>query len=131
MIVKYNPASEFVAESPKMSANDQFTDAAFQVIRNDLEDMKVSMSKMADALAKIAVLEERHQVMSSTLMRLLEKQEKIDERQNALELSQMQQATTVKVSVNALKVAWTVLGAGILAGAWQLIKMIALVPNVG
>lgn len=106
-------------------ATDHSTDAAFQIIRNDLEDMKASMSKMADALAKIAVLEERHQVMSSTLMRILEKLDKVDSRQNNLEMAQMRQATTIKVSVNALKVAWTVLGAGILAGVWQFIKMVA------
>jgi vacuolar-type H+-ATPase subunit E/Vma4 len=108
-----------------MSANDSSRDAAFQVIRNDLEDMKASMSKMADALAKIAVLEERHQVMSSTLMRILEKLDKVDSRQNNLEMAQMRQATTIKVSVNALKVAWGVLGAGVLAGVWQFIKMVA------
>jgi vacuolar-type H+-ATPase subunit E/Vma4 len=108
-----------------MSANDSSKDAAFQVIRNDLEDMKASMSKMADALAKIAVLEERHQVMSSTLMRILEKLDKVDSRQNNLEMAQMRQATTIKVSVNALKVAWGVLGAGVLAGVWQFIKMVA------
>lgn len=108
-----------------MSASDTSRDTAFQIIRNDLEDMKASMSKMADALAKIAVLEERHQVMTSTQMRILEKLEKLDDRQNSLEMAQMRQATTIKVSVNALKVAWGVLGAGVLAGVWQFIKMIA------
>lgn len=108
-----------------MSASDTSRDAAFQIIRNDLEDMKASMSKMADALAKIAVLEERHQVMTSTQMRILEKLEKLDERQNNLEMAQMRQATTIKVSVNALKVAWGLLGAGVLAGVWQFIKMVA------
>lgn len=107
-----------------MSAND--TNALhLQVIRTDLEDMKASMSKMADALAKIAVLEERHQTMTSTQMRILEKLEKIDERQNNLEMAQLRQATTIRVSVNALKVAWGVLGAGVLTGVWQFIKMIA------
>lgn len=107
------------------SVQDHSTEAAFRVIQGDLEDMKASMSKMADALAKIAVLEERHQVMSSTLMRILEKLDKVDARQNSLEMAQMRQSTTIKVSVNALKVAWGVLGAGILAGVWQFIKLIA------
>lgn len=104
---------------------EQLIEASFNVIRGDLEDMKVSMSKMADALSKIAVLEERHQAMSTNILRVTEKLEKIAERQSALELVHVKQDTTIKVTIKAIQVAWAVLGAGILYGVWQVIKLTA------
>jgi predicted nucleic acid-binding Zn-ribbon protein len=107
------------------TSTEQVIQASFKVIQGDLEDMKASMSKMADALSKIAVLEERHQTMSATMLRVMEKLEKIAERQSSLELEHVKQATTVKVTVKAIQVVWGVIGAGVLYGAWQLIKIAA------
>lgn len=108
-----------------MSSTEQVIESSFQVIRGDLEDMKASMSKMADALSKIAVLEERHQTMATNMLRVTEKLEKIADRQSALELAHVKQDTTVKVTVKAIQVIWAVIGGGVLYGVWQFMKMIA------
>ncbi len=108
-----------------MSSSEQVIEASFRVIQGDLEDMKASMSKMADALSKIAILEERHQTMSANMLRVTEKLEKIAERQAVLELDHVKQDTTIKVTVKAIQVIWAVLGGGILYGAWQVIKLLA------
>lgn len=109
-----------------MSPSDTpYIEANLKSIQDDLADMKSSMSKIADALSKIAVLEERHSAMTQSLLKVSEKLSEIDKRQNALELAHVRQETTVKVSVKALQAAWGVLGAGVLYGVWQLIKLVA------
>ena len=108
-----------------MSSAEQVIEASFKVIQGDLEDMKSSMSKMADALSKIAILEERHQTMSATMLRVTEKLEKIAERQSLLEMAHVKQETTVKVTVKAIQVIWGVIGGGILYGVWQIMKILA------
>jgi len=95
------------------------------VIQSDLADMKSSMSKMADAISKIAILEERHQAMHNTMLRTLEKIEKQSERLTALEMEQVKQQTTIKVTIKAIQVAWAVIGAGVIYGLWHFIKMVA------
>lgn len=95
------------------------------IIQGDLSDMKTSMSKMADAISKIAILEERHQAMHNTMLRALEKIEKQGERISALEMEQVKQQTTIKVSIKAIQIAWALIGAGVLYGAWYVIKMVA------
>lgn len=109
-----------------MSSSEQLIEASFKVIQGDLEDMKASMSKMADALSKIAVLEERHQTMAANMLHVTEKLEKIAETQNALQLEHVKQATTVKVTVKAIQVIWGVIGGAVLYGVWQIMKIIAL-----
>lgn len=104
---------------------EQLIQASFKAIQGDLEDMKASMSKMADALSKIAVLEERHQTMAANMLHITEKLEKIAERQSSLELAHVKQDTTIKVSVKAIQVAWAVIGSGVLYGVWQVIKLAA------
>lgn len=108
-----------------MSTSEQLFDASIRSIQDDLADMKSSMSKIADALSKIAVLEERHSAMTQSLMRVTEKLEDIGKRQNALELAHVKQETTVKVTLKAIQVAWGVIGAAVLYGVWQFIKLVA------
>ena len=108
-----------------MSSTEQVIEASFRVIQSDLEDMKTSMSKMADALSKIAILEERHQTMSANMLRVTEKLEKIAERQAVLELDHVKQDTTIKVTVKAIQIIWTIIGGGVVYAGWQIIKMLA------
>ena len=105
------------------SPNPQLTEAHFQLLQADMADLKVSMGKIAEAITRLAVLEERHQSMQTAMNRVVEKLDAIDARQSALELSQVKQETTLKVSLRAIQVAWAVLGSGLLYGGWQLIKL--------
>jgi len=50
-------------------------------LREDFSDMKGSMSKVAQALTTLAVLEERHQTVAATTNKILSRIEKIEERQ--------------------------------------------------
>lgn len=50
-------------------------------------DLKSSMSKVAETLAKFALLEERHQQIAATTNRILERIEKMEERQRLSEVS--------------------------------------------
>lgn len=106
-------------------SSEQIIESNFRVIQTDLADMKASMSKMADALSKIAVLEERHQSMSSTMFRIMEKLERLDEKYADLHLQQVKQETTVKVTVRAIQIIWGVLGTAVMYGVWQIIKLAA------
>lgn len=94
-------------------------------MQGDLADMKASMSKMADAISKIAILEERHQAMHNTMLRTLDKLEEQQTEINGLKLEQAKQDTAIKVTIKAIQVAWAVLGSGILAGVWFGIKAVA------
>jgi hypothetical protein len=113
------------ANNVAMSTTEQLIEASFKVIQSDLEDMKASMSKMADALSKIAVLEERHQTMAASMLHITEKLEKTAERQAVLEMAHMKQDTTIKVTVKAIQLIWGVVGGAVLYGAWQVVKMLA------
>lgn len=101
-------------------------EANFKAIQSDLEDMKSSMAKIADALTKIAILEERYAVMQASMNRIVEKLDTIDARQSATEIAQIKQDTTIKVTIRAIQIAWAILGSGMLYGAWQVIKIIAV-----
>lgn len=99
-------------------------DANFRIIQGDLEDMKASMSRMADALTKIAVLEEKHQVMAATMLKITEKIDTLSDKYGELFIEQVRQQTTVKVSLKAIQIAWGVIGSALLYGGWQVVKMI-------
>lgn len=107
-------------------SDETVSEANFKIIQSDLADMKSSMAKIADALTKIAILEERYAVMQNSMNRIIEKLDTIDARQSATELAQVKQDTTLKVSLRAIQIAWAILGSGMLYGAWQVIKMIAV-----
>lgn len=100
-------------------------EANFRIIQGDLEDMKASMSRMADALTKIAILEEKHQVMAATMLKITEKIDSLATKHNDLFIEQVRQQTTVKVAIKAIQIAWGVIGGALLYGGWQVVKMIA------
>jgi hypothetical protein len=111
-------------------SSDGNVEASLKIIQTDLEDMKTSMSRMADALTKIAILEEKHQVMAGTMLKITEKMDSLSEKHNDLFIEQVRQQTTVKVTLKAIQVAWAVIGSGLLYGGWQVIKMIAATQSV-
>jgi vacuolar-type H+-ATPase subunit E/Vma4 len=107
-------------------SNEQLLEANFKSIQSDMADLKVSMGKVAEAITRLAVLEERHQAMQSAMNRVVEKLDSLDARQSAMEIAQVKQDTTLKVSMRAVQIAWVVLGSGLMYGAWQLIKLVVL-----
>lgn len=95
------------------------------MVQNDLQDMKQSMSKIAEALTKIAVLEEKHQMLSATLLRVVDKLETLEKAHTEIRTEQIKQETTVKVAMRSIQVAWGVIGSGVLYVGWQILKMVA------
>ena len=91
----------------------------------DMEDMKNSMSKIAEALTKIAVLEEKHQAISSAVLKALEKIESVEARQSAMEMTNIKQSTAISTAIKAVVVAWAVLGTGITALVWKVVSAFA------
>lgn len=98
--------------------------AEFERIQADITDMKSSMSKIAEALTKIAVLEEKHQTISTTMIKILDRIEIMDRRQTALELAQATQKARQDTAVKSIQVAWTVLGSGLIYGAIHVIQLV-------
>jgi len=96
----------------------------FERIQTDIADMKSSMSKIAEALTKIAVLEEKHQTISTTMIKILDRIEVMDRRQTALELAVATAKARQDTAVKSISVAWTVLGSGILYGIGHAIYLI-------
>lgn len=96
--------------------------AEFERIQSDITDMKSSMSKIAEALTKIAVLEEKHQTISTTMIKILDRIEVMDRRQTALELAQATQSARQDTAVKSIQVAWTILGSGLIYGIIHLFQ---------
>lgn len=107
-------------------------DHSFQLHRMQLDmvDIKTSMSKIADALTKIAVLEEKHQTVSTVQIKMIEKVDGLEKRQAALELTNAAHVSAVQTASKAVAVAWAVLGAGILALAAKIITSFAVAAPV-
>ena len=60
-------------------------DRELSAMRGDIGDIKGSLSKVADALTKLAVLEERHQTVQSTTNKILSRMERMEERQQMVD----------------------------------------------
>lgn len=80
----------------------------------DVNDMKNSMSRVADALTKFAILEERHTNFTTTFAKahsdLLEQTSNLAKRVTDLEKEQIRSETRVQSAMTAVKVIWIVFG---------------------
>jgi len=79
-------------------------------IRESVDKMEASMAKMADALTRLALVEERQSATSSALERLGDAIEKLDGRLRKLEIAEPLQAKSSEWMMNAV---WA--GAGLAA----------------
>ena len=61
-------------------------------IRESVDEMKGAMKEMASAITRLALVEERQAAVSSTIERLVQSLEKVDERLRRLEVSEPLQA---------------------------------------
>ena len=99
-------------------------DRRFDQVTNDLSDIKSSMGKIAEALTRLALLEERHSVVVSTTRRIDERLVEIDHRLDEVEKQQIRVDATTNTAVKAAKVAWAVLGAGVLYVGGKVISLV-------
>ena len=62
------------------------------IIRESVDEMKGAMKEMASAITRLALVEERQAAVSTTIERLVQSLEKVDERLRRLEVSEPLQA---------------------------------------
>ena len=86
-----------------------------QRIRESQDKMETSLSKMADAVARMALIEERQTNASTAIERVAESLEKIDLRVRALEVAEPLQARSAEWVEKAVWGAAGLLVAGALA----------------
>jgi len=65
-----------------------------QHIREDQESMRTAIERMSEAVARLAIVEERQSVTSQTIERVMTTVEKIDERVRKLEIAEPMQTKT-------------------------------------
>ena len=98
---------------------------ALEGVREDVREIRSAMSKMADAVVRLAVLEERHQTVSSALDRAFSALSKLSERVRDLEqtlpenlearLRDLEQAQPVQKLTSGWTIGIVGFGAGLLA----------------
>lgn len=87
------------------------------------------MSKIAEALTRLAVLEERHAAIVTAVSRFADRQEKAEVRINEAENEMIRIQTTGSVLTKAVTAAWAVIGGGILLLAGKLIHLALVSPG--
>lgn len=80
------------------------------VLEQQLAEMRISISKMADALTKLAILEERHQVTQARVEKLEDRLVEVSKQASAVEINQIKHFATIDGILRVLKIQWLVLG---------------------
>lgn len=84
-------------------------------LQSDLAEVKTTLGKIADALTRLAVLEERQSAVVAVLNRVSDRQDKAEERNSALSNEMIRLATTANVISRGIFALWITVGAGVLA----------------
>ncbi|WP_374335550.1 hypothetical protein [Methyloversatilis sp.] len=93
-------------------------------VSGDLSDIKSSMGKIAEALTRLALLEERHSVVVTTTNRIENHLNRFDARLDQLEKEQIRVEASTNTAIKAVKVAWATLGAGVLYAGGKVVTMV-------
>jgi predicted nucleic acid-binding Zn-ribbon protein len=94
------------------------------ILQGDISDIKSSMGKIADAVTRLAVLEEKHQTTVLAMERIMTRIERDENRIGELEKAHIRQETAFEAYARAVKMAWAVLGAGVLYMGSNLIHIV-------
>lgn len=79
-------------------------------IEREITDMRHSIEKMADALIKLALLEERHQVTQSRVEKVEDKLAEYQRKLNEVEIAQITHMAKLKGMTSTLRILWVVVG---------------------
>jgi len=107
---------------PDNAHRDEALNRRLDQITGELSDMRNSMDKIAEALTRLALLEERHSVIVSTTRQIEERQVRFDDRLDKLEKEQIRYDATASTASKAFKVVWAVVGGGIIYIGGEIIK---------
>lgn len=95
---------------------------SLQILQDEMRDIRATMGKMADALTKLSVLEERNLTANIAIEKMLSRMDKIDERVNAVILDHAKFEANIAGISTAMKWMWAAFGTGIVYIGNQVIK---------
>jgi len=108
-------------EMPNQSVFDQRMDS----MADELREMRSAVSKVAEALTKLSVLEERNATTNQAIEKIAQRQDKVEDKISSLELEQVKFESNAKGMATAVKLFWGVFGGGALYIGSELIKQFA------
>jgi len=94
-------------------------------LKIDMREMRGAITKMAEALTKLSVLEERNLAANVAIEKIAERLDKTDEKVNRVELEQVKFEATVGGISKTMKAMWAAFGGGVIYLGSQLIKTFA------
>jgi hypothetical protein len=83
-------------------------------VQEDVREIRTSMTKVADALVKLAVIEERHLTTQRRVDRLEVQLDETTKKTAELEKSNIKHEAMAEGVKRTVKVVWTLIGAGVL-----------------
>lgn len=98
-------------------------------LRIDMREMRTAIVKMADAMSKLAVLEERNLAQTTTIEKLTERVGKNEDKLVHVEIDQIKFQATVDGVSKTMKMMWGAFGGGVIFLGAQLVKQFA--PGIG
>lgn len=94
-------------------------------VQDDVREIRTSMTKVADALVKLAVIEERHFTTQRRVDRLEVQLDETTKKTAELEKSNIKHEAMAEGVSRTVKVIWALLGAGVIAIGAKLIHAYA------
>lgn len=90
-------------------------------LRSDLREVKDSMKQIAEAMTRLAVLEERHQTIMARMNRIEDRQQNSEKKVSEVREAHISLMSTIDGIVKSAKVMWLVIGVGAVALGWKAI----------
>ena len=90
---------------------------------DELREVRGAVTKMADALTKLSLLEERNMVVAQAIEKLAERLDKTDDKLNAVALELVKFEAKAEGMAKAMKFMWVAFGGGVTYIGAQLFKL--------
>lgn len=103
---------------PNQSVFDQRMDS----MADELREMRSAVAKVAEALTKLSILEERNAITNQAIEKIAHRQDKVEEKVATIELEQVKFESNAKGMATAMKFMWGAFGGGIAYLGSELIK---------
>lgn len=91
----------------------------------DMREMRGAITKMADAMTKLSILEERNQVATVAIEKIANRVEKVEDKVMAAELDAARFQSKIDGMTTTMKVMWGAFGSGVLYVGSQVVKQFA------
>jgi hypothetical protein len=98
---------------------------SLQILQEEMRDIRAAVSKMADALTKLSVLEERNLIANTAIEKMMTRMDKMDERISAVVLDHAKFEARIVGMSTAMKWMWGAFGAGVVYIGGQVVKHFA------